>query len=217
MTALPHYLNPDWYEQIDQHHALISSHTDWRIVGDRQGVRSAILVRTDEPDYVACHAMLPVAADTLAAYLIDDILTTLGEWNPLYTGGRVLATSSVARLLHLEFRSAGPLIARRDNLIAVARVAHPDGTICELSADDQHTAFPPAPGVVRMLLPFASKQITPLTDATCTYSVIWQTDPGGRLSYLPQRLLTRLVLNDLQGELRRLKQRFAQGTLSQST
>jgi hypothetical protein len=38
--------------------------------------------------------------------------------------------------------------------------------------------------------------------------VIWQTDPGGMLGrLLPQPLLVRAVLNDLIGEIQRLRQK----------
>jgi hypothetical protein len=190
---------------LDQHAALLRR-DDWLPAPAPDSVQAWTLQTSAPIAYVRCATTLGLAAAELARYLIDDMLATLGEWNPIYTDGRVLHATERARLLHLSFRSPAPLIAPRDNLIAVTRVDQPDGTAIELSEDDQHADHPPARGVVRMILPFASKQITPLGPDTCTYTVIWQTDPGGMLGrLLPRPLLVRAVLNDLIGEVVRLR------------
>lgn len=190
------------------HHDALMQHTDWRPASPQPGLQAWTLQTAEPIAYVRCAVPLNVSAPELARYLIDDILTTLGGWNPIYTHGRVLHAGDRAQLLHLSFRGPAPLIAPRDNLIAVARVDRPDGTVIELSEDDQHATYPPERGVVRMILPFASKQITPDGPNRCTYNVIWQTDPGGMLGrLLPQPFLVRAVLNDLIGEIQRLRRK----------
>lgn len=212
--AEPAALNdPQRIARLLARHDALLARDDWRAAPHRGRV-AAWTLKTAEPiAYVRCAVDLPVAAATLARYLIDDILTTLGEWNPIYSAGQVLHAGAHASLLQLSFRGPAPLVASRDNLIGVARVERSDGTVIELSEDDQHAAYPPARGVVRMILPFASKQIRPITAHTCRYDVIWQTDPGGLIGrLLPQPLLVRAVLNDLVGEITRLQRRFSKSS-----
>lgn len=192
------------------HHRNLIARDDWQPGPAQIGIQTATLRAGHPIAYVRCVFDLACPAATLAAYLIDDILTTLAEWNPLYIDGRELrGVGERARVLHLRFRGPRWPVSPRDNLIYVARVDQPDGTALELSEDDDHDALPPEPGVRRMILPFASKQIVPIGDGACRYTVIWQTNPGGRIGrWLPAPLLTRAVLNDLIGECVRLRARY---------
>ncbi len=182
--------NPTRVAELLAHHDALLQRADWRPAQQQPGLEAWTLQTTAPIAYVRCAVKLGVVTPELARYLIDDMLTTLGEWNPIYTNGCALHATAQARLLHLSFRGPAPLGAARDNLTAVTRVDRPGGEVIELSEDDQHADVPPERGVVHMMLPFAAKQIAPLGPHACVYNVIWQTDPAGMIGRsLPRPLL----------------------------
>lgn len=188
---------------LREHHDVMTT-ARWREIGGN--VRAARHPRLAMPA-VRTSVSLSAPAATIAREIVDDVVTTMGEWSPSYRGGSVVVDGVAVRALvsrtHLPFPCAD-----REDRYAQHRVRDDDGTLWELScALDDDVA--PAAGCARARIALATKRITPITGQSARLDVLWVYDLGGVLGLLPVGVLARMIGTSLADECARLTRRYS--------
>jgi hypothetical protein len=199
----------DWPALQRRHEALLAD-AGWSPVLERRGVRGLVLTLDGHTaPVVRCETSIAVAPKVLAKFLVEDILETLPEWNPVFGGGQILEVMGLdERALRLVNRLPWPLRAREDVFYNVCKTLD-DGTIVELSAEIEHPAAPRRADMIRSGLHFATKRMQPRADGGCDYVAMWHYDLRGVLGrWMPRRVLAKMVVSDLAKECDRLRARY---------
>jgi hypothetical protein len=202
-------LMPAW-QTLQRLHEDRLADPRWRTTFDRRGVRGSMLDLEDGTvPVVRCDTAIGASPDTLATFLVDDILETLPQWNPLSAGGELLESGAPGeRVLRLVNRLPWPLRPREDVFRNVRKTLE-DGTVVEISVGLAHPAAPLREDMVRSTMHLATKRMHPRADGGCDYIATWHYDLGGSIArWLPRTLLARTICADLAKECDRLRDRF---------
>ncbi|MCB9744537.1 MAG: hypothetical protein H6740_18200 [Alphaproteobacteria bacterium] len=157
--------------------------------------------------YFRCSSELAVDVDTLADWMVTDILKSLPEWNEDYRHGEVIAQLGPGeRIMRTVYGAPYFFVGAREYLVYQADLAV-DGVRYELTTDDWHDRVPALPGLIRPATIFCSKEFRPIPGGT-RYTLIWKTDPRGVIGRLPLAFLNNGNYVTAMAEHRLLRARF---------
>ena len=159
---------------------------------------------------VRCKVKLNCSAEELYNFLVKDILETAGKWNPAFQDAKVLDQLNEHEQVLLMYYQKPPARAREDLFYRVFGLANDTYFERSIGIKNHPQVSAPRKKAVRSGLYFCTKDIKITSEKTCLYNVIWQYDPKGKIgSLLPKSMVSKLVLNDLLGELDKLQKKYA--------
>lgn len=198
-------------EEIKERYNIFTNEINWVEKNTKNDSIKAFISNDKKIGYpsVRCKVEVNCSAEELYNFLVKDILETAGKWNPAFLDATVLEQLNENEQVLAMYYQKPPARAREDLFY---RIFGFDGkSYFERSIGIvNHPQIPkPKKNVVRSGLFFCTKDIHIVTENTCLYDVIWQYDPKGKVSkFLPNSIVTKLVLGDLLGELDKLQKKY---------